>query len=54
MTDSQRIEKAEELVSNVLIKTFNQQLDADKLHSVAQKVAKAVKVTPPAPPKRAA
>jgi hypothetical protein len=51
MTDSQRIEKAEELVSNVLTKTFNQKLDAGKLREVAQKVAEAVKVTPP---KRAA
>jgi len=55
MTDGQRIAKAEELVSNVLVKTFNQKIDAHKLHEVAQKVAKAVKVTPPStPPKRAA
>ena len=52
MTDSQRVAKAEELVTSVLVKTFNQKMDADKVREVAQKVAKAVKV--PAPPKRAA
>jgi hypothetical protein len=52
MTDSQRLAKAEELVSSVLVETFHQKLDAHKLKEVAQKVAKAVKVT--SPPKRAA
>ena len=44
MTQTQRIEKAEELVSNVLKNNFNQDIDPHKLRKVAEKVAKAVKV----------
>jgi hypothetical protein len=46
MTDSQRIAKAEELVSNVLTKNFNQKIDPQELRKVAEKVAKAVKIKP--------
>jgi hypothetical protein len=45
MTHDQRIAKAEELVSNVLVK-FDQKITSPELRKVAEKIAKAVKVKP--------